>query len=77
MAWTIGQFGVGDVFDTNKYAHGPRSDFMNWSIIDTGTLDYAADAWGYTYGAAVEWYKGYWTLRTGLFDLSTAPTVLS
>jgi high affinity Mn2+ porin len=70
---TVGKFGVGDVFDTNKYAHDPRTDFMNWSIIDTGTLDYAADAWGYTYGAAVEWYRGSWTLRAGLFDLSIVP----
>ena len=70
---TIGKFGVGDVFDTNKYAHDPRTDFLNWSIIDSGAFDYAADAWGYTYGAAVEWYRGAWTLRAGLFDLSKVP----
>jgi len=70
---TLGKFGVTDVFDTNKYAHDPRSDFMNWSLVDTGTFDYAADAWGYTYGAAVEWYSGRWTLRGGLFDLSIVP----
>lgn len=69
---TIGKFGVTDVFDMNK-AHDPRSDFMNWSLIDTGTFDYAADAWGYTYGAAVEWYFEAWTLRAGLFDLSVTP----
>jgi high affinity Mn2+ porin len=70
---TLGKFGVTDVFDTNKYAHDPRSDFMNWALVDTGTFDYAADAWGYTYGAAVEWYTGRWTLRGGLFDLSIVP----
>jgi high affinity Mn2+ porin len=70
---TVGKFGVVDVFDTNKYAHDPRSDFMNWTIADTGTFDYAADAWAYTYGAAVEWYKDQWTFRGGLFDLSIAP----
>jgi high affinity Mn2+ porin len=70
---TLGKFGVTDVFDTNKYAHDPRGDFMNWSLVDTGTFDYAADAWGYTYGAAVEWYSGRWTLRGGLFDLSIVP----
>ncbi|MCL8483387.1 MULTISPECIES: carbohydrate porin [Bradyrhizobium] len=70
---TVGKFAVTDVFDTNKYAHDPRKDFMNWSIVDTGTFDYAADAWGFTYGAAVEWYKGDWTFRGGLFDLSTVP----
>jgi high affinity Mn2+ porin len=73
LVFTIGKFSVGDIFDTNKYAHDPRVDFMNWTVIDTGTFDYAADAWAYTVGAAAEWYQGPWTLRTGLFDLSTAP----
>jgi high affinity Mn2+ porin len=64
---------VTDVFDTNKYAHDPRGDFMNCTLVDTGTFDYAADAWGFTYGAAVEWDQGPWTLRAGLFDLSIVP----
>jgi high affinity Mn2+ porin len=70
---TIGKFSVTDVFDTNKYAHDPRGDFMNWTIVDTGTFDYAADAWGFTYGAAAEWYQGDWTVRGGIFDQSTVP----
>ena len=51
----------------------PRNDFLNWSLVDAGTFDYAADAWGFTYGAAAEWYQGNWTLRAGLFDLSIVP----
>ena len=70
---TVGKFSVVDVFDTNKYAHDPKNDFLNWAIAGTGTFDYAADAWGYTYGGAAEWYNGDWTLRTGLFDLSGVP----
>jgi high affinity Mn2+ porin len=70
---TLGKFAVTDIFDINKYAHDPRNDFFNWTIVDTGTFDYAADAWGYTYGAAAEWYQGDWTLRGGLFDLSVVP----
>ncbi len=70
---TIGKYSVSDIFDTNKYAQNPRKDFMNWALIDTGSFDYAADAWGYSYGATAEWYKGDWTLRGGLFDLSTVP----
>jgi high affinity Mn2+ porin len=73
LVFTVGKFGVVDIFDTNKYAHDPRGDFMNWTIADTGTFDYAADAWAYTVGAAAEWYQGPWTLRAGLFDLSIAP----
>ncbi|HWX84121.1 MAG TPA: carbohydrate porin [Xanthobacteraceae bacterium] len=70
---TIGKYSVSDVFDQNKYAQNPRKDFMNWALIDTGTFDYAADAWGYSYGAAAEWYEGKWTLRAGVFDLTTVP----
>ena len=70
---TIGKFSVSDIFDTISYAHDPRSDFMNWSLVDAGTFDYAADAWGFTYGAALEWYQGRWVARGGLFDLSLVP----
>jgi high affinity Mn2+ porin len=70
---TLGKFSVGDVFDANALAHDPRDDFLNWTVIDTGTFDYAADAWGYTPGLAVELYKGSWVFRQGLFDLSIVP----
>jgi high affinity Mn2+ porin len=70
---TVGKFAVTDIFDTNQYAHDPRSDFLNWAAVDGGAFDYAADAWGYTVGAAAERYIGSWTLRTGVFDLSNVP----
>ncbi len=70
---TVGKFGVTDIFDTNQYAHDPRGDFLNWTSIDAGTFDYAADAWGFTVGAAAERYCGAWTLRAGVFDLSNVP----
>jgi high affinity Mn2+ porin len=70
---TLGKFSVPDVFDTLSYAHDPRNDFMNWALADAGTFDYAADAWGFTYGVAAEWYQDKWTLRAGLFDLSIVP----
>ena len=55
---TVGKLSVSDIFDDNRYAHDPRGDFMNWALIDAATFDYAADAWGYTYGGAIEWYAG-------------------
>jgi high affinity Mn2+ porin len=70
---TVGKFSVTDIFDTNSYAHDPRADFMNWANIDAGAFDYAADAWGFTYGAAAEWQHDAWTLRGGYFQLSAAP----
>jgi high affinity Mn2+ porin len=70
---TAGKLNTTDIFDTNKYAHDPRHDFLNWSLITAGSFDYAADAWGYTYGAAAEWYRGDWAWRAGVFDLSIVP----
>src|SRR6185437_10007547 len=70
---TTGKLSVVDIFDVNRYAHDPRADFLNWSVIDAGTFDYAADAWGYSVGGAAEWYTGPWAWRAGVFDLSDVP----
>ena len=70
---TAGRFGINDIFDTNRYANNPKSDFLNWSLVNAGTFDYAGDGWGFTYGTAAEWYTGKWTFRAGLFDLSASP----
>ncbi len=73
LVLTAGKFSIVDIFDTNKYANNPKVDFLNWALINAGTFDYAGDAWGYSYGAAAEWYQGRWTLRAGVFDLSATP----
>jgi high affinity Mn2+ porin len=73
LVFTVGKFSVVDIFDNNQYAHDPRNDFLNWAAVDAGPFDYAADAWGYTVGAAAEWYQGVWTLRAGVFDGSNVP----
>ncbi len=70
---TIGKFSVTDVFDTNTYAHDPRADFFNWSIVESGAFDYAADAWGFAKGVSIEWTQSGWTFRGGFFDLSQVP----
>jgi high affinity Mn2+ porin len=70
---TVGKISVVDIFDNNRYAHDARNDFLNWAAIDAGTFDYAADSWGYTAGAVIEWYREPWAARFGLFDLSDVP----
>ena len=73
LVLTVGKMSVVDIFDVNRYAHDPRADFFNWSVVDAGTFDYAADAWGYSVGGAAEWYVGSWAWRAGVFDLSDVP----
>lgn len=70
---TAGRYSIADIFDTNKYANNPKTDFLNWALINAGTFDYAGDGWGYTYGAAAEFYLGTWSIRAGAFDLSATP----
>jgi high affinity Mn2+ porin len=73
LVLTVGRFSIADIFDTNKYANNPKVDFLNWAVINAATFDYAGDGWGYTLGAAAEWYQGDWTVRGGVFDLSISP----
>jgi high affinity Mn2+ porin len=64
---TAGNLSVTDIFDANTYSHDPRTQFLNWSIMTHGSYDFAADARGYTWGAALEWYHDDWALRAGRF----------
>ena len=54
---TAGNFSTLDVFDDNAYAKDPRTQFMNWSHWTYGAYDYAADARGFGWGVAAEWYR--------------------
>jgi high affinity Mn2+ porin len=73
LVLTVGKFTSTDIFDTNKYANNSKSDLLNWSAINAGSFDYVGDGWGYSYGAAAEWYQHRWTLRAGAFDASVSP----
>jgi high affinity Mn2+ porin len=61
----LGKFGIADFFDQNTVSHDPRTDFMNWSLMNNGAYDYAANTRGYTGGLIVEYYTPGWVLRAG------------
>jgi high affinity Mn2+ porin len=67
---TIGKMSVWDIFDRNSYAHDARTQFLNWALVGAGAVDYAADARGWTIGAAAEWENGTWGLRAGAFQVA-------
>ncbi|MBI0534884.1 carbohydrate porin [Roseomonas sp. KE2513] len=67
---TIGKFSTWDIFDRNAYAHDARTQFLNWALVGAGAVDYAADARGWTIGAAAEWENGTWALRAGAFQVA-------
>ena len=60
-----GKFGIADFFDQNGVSHDPRTDFMNWSLMNNGAYDYAANTRGYTGGLVLEYYTPGWVLRAG------------
>jgi high affinity Mn2+ porin len=70
---TVGNLSVTDVFDDNAYSHDPRTQFLNWSLMTHGAFDFAADARGYTWGAALEVYHDDWALRAGRFAQPRQP----
>jgi len=70
---TLGKLTVTDIFDTNAYAHDRRriSELGDHRCGLPSTTP--PTSWGYSYGIATEWTQSWWTLRAGLFDLSTIP----
>ena len=62
---TVGNFSTLDIFDDNAYAKDPRTQFLNWSNMAHTAYDYAADARGFGWGFAGEWYQDNYVLRFG------------
>jgi len=63
LVLTAGKFSLLDIFDANAYSHDPRVHFLNWALMTHGAYDFAADARGYTWGAALEYYHDDWAIR--------------
>jgi high affinity Mn2+ porin len=67
----VGKFGMADFFDGNNFSHDPRSQFMNWALMDNGAWDYPANTRGYTIGASAELGQPSWTLRFAFTMVTT------
>jgi high affinity Mn2+ porin len=67
---TAGKLSVFDLFDDNRYSHDPRTQFLNWSLMDAGAIDFAADAKGYTTGLAFDYNDDAWAARLGVFQVA-------
>ncbi len=70
---TLGRFSITDFFDDNTYSHEPRTQFLNWSLMDNGAWDYPADTRGYTVGLVAELIHSDWAFRTAVMMVSTQP----
>ncbi len=63
LTLVAGKFSVVDFFDDNRYNHDARNQFLNWTMMDNGAWDYAADIQGYTWGIYLELNQKDWALR--------------
>jgi carbohydrate-selective porin OprB len=64
---TAGNLAVIDMFDNSAFAHDARTQFLNWALLAHGAYDFAADARGYSWGAAIETFYDDWAVRAGRF----------
>lgn len=69
LVLTAGKLSLQDLFDDNAYSHDPRTQFLNWSLMTHGAWDFAADARGYSFGAALEYFDGPWAVRAARFAM--------
>jgi high affinity Mn2+ porin len=59
----VGEFSLSDYFDGNSIAGNDHMQFMNWTVVDTGTYDYSSDTRGYTWGGVIDFVDRWWTFR--------------
>src|SRR6185437_2735799 len=65
LEFRLGKMSTVDFFDVNSVGGDSHLQFMNWTVVNNGAYDYAADTRGYTYGLIVEYYDNNWVLRYG------------
>lgn len=71
LALNVGKFSIADYFDQNSYAHDPRTQFFNWSLMSAGGWDYPANVRGYTVGGVLEYVQPGLALRGSLTSMPT------
>jgi high affinity Mn2+ porin len=76
LVLTVGTFTILDIFDRNDVTWDPRQTFLNMAFMTHASWDFAADARGYSFGAAAELYWDAWALRIGRMAAPQQPNVL-
>jgi high affinity Mn2+ porin len=62
---TIGKFASNDFFDSTSVSGDPHHRFLNWSLMNQGAWDYAADTRAYDYGAVLAFEHPRFAARVG------------
>jgi high affinity Mn2+ porin len=64
---TAGNLSTIDLFDRLAHAGDVRQQFLNMNFLTYAAYDFAADARGYSWGFAGEYYRDDWVFRLGRF----------
>ncbi len=64
---TAGNLSVIDLYDRLAYAGDVRQQFVNMNFLTYAAYDFAADARGYSWGIAGEYFHDDWAFRLGRF----------
>ena len=67
----VGKLSLPDFFDVNSIGSDSHLQFMNWTTVNNGAWDYAADTRGYTVGGMAEYDDKSWSIRYGIFAMPT------
>ena len=71
LEFKAGWLSAADDFDHNRYSGSTRTQFLNWSLWQNTTWDYAADTRGYTYGVVLGYISPQWSLKYGMYAMPT------
>ncbi len=58
-----GKMSIADYFDVNAVGSDSHLQFLNWTAVNNGAYDYAADTRGYTVAAMAEYHDHNWSAR--------------
>jgi high affinity Mn2+ porin len=71
ITFKIGKMPATDDFDDNRFAHDPRTEFLNWGLMYNPAWDFPANVRGYTYGGTLEMQVLDWSWRYGVWSPPT------
>jgi hypothetical protein len=56
MELRVGEFGIADFFNLTNHGSDSNFQFLNWTVDNNETYDYAGDTRGYTFTAVLEYH---------------------
>jgi hypothetical protein len=71
LEFHVGSMSLPDYFDINSVGSDSHLQFVNWTVDNSGSWDYAADTRGYTYAVVAEYDDKDWTARYGVALMPT------